>query len=338
MRIVVDAMGSDNHPSADVAGAVDAARAFGDEICLVGDEAVIRDTLRAHDTTGLALDIVHAAESVTMTDRPSDVTRGKPNSSMHVGLKLVKDGAADAFVSAGNTGAILSIAMLASLGRIRGVKRPALGTFFPTPNRALLIDIGANADVRPEFLLQFAVMGSAYVQHMRRVPQPTVGLISNGEEEGKGTALLRETAPLLAGADINYVGSIEPKDFFKGAVDVAVTDGFTGNIMLKTAEATAATMLGRIRDAIMASTRTKIGGWLARPAFDRVRQEMSPDEIGGSPLLGLNGVVVIGHGRSNAYAIRQAILQARRAVTGDVVPAIAAGINQLKLSASDSRA
>lgn len=330
MRIIVDAMGSDAHPEPDVTGAVMAAREFGDEIILVGDQAQIEPLLARQQTSGLSIEIRHASQAVSMTDKPSQVVKQKPDSSMHVGLQLVRQGEADAFVSAGNTGAILGIAMLrrVGVGRIPGVKRPALGVIFPTKGRPLLIDNGANADCRPEYLYQFGVMGSLYVERVLGVKNPRVALISNGEEEGKGNQLIKETIPLLANSGLNYVGNIEPKEFMQGAAEVGVTDGFTGNLMLKTAEAIASYMTGMIREELTADLRGKLGGLLARPAFRRVRVQLDPDEVGGAPLLGVNGVVIVGHGRSNTYAIKQAIGQARRIVASNVVSAIANGIER----------
>lgn len=330
MRIVVDAMGSDEHPAPDVAGAVLAAREFGDTIILVGDEGQIRAELAQHNTAGLPLEVRHASQQVTMTDKPSEVVKSKPDSSMHVGLQMVRDGAADAFVSAGNTGGILGIAMLrqVGIGRIPGVKRPALGVVFPTEERPLLMDNGANADCRPEWLVQFALMASLYVTRMLEVQNPRVALISNGEEEGKGNLLIKETIPLMQASGLNYVGNIEPKEFMRGAAHIGITDGFTGNIMIKTAEAIASYMSDKIRDALMANPLTILGGLLARPAFRQVRRRLNPDEVGGAPLLGINGVVIVGHGRSNAYAIKQAVGQARRMVEKEVVAAIAAGLEQ----------
>ena len=338
MRIVVDAMGSDHHPSPDVAGAILAAREFGDTIILVGDRAGIEAELIKQDTTNLSVEVIHAGQAVDMTDKPSEVVKSKPYSSMHVGLGLVKAGEADAFVSAGNTGAVLGIAMLrqVGLGRIPGVKRPALGVIFPTKERPLLIDNGANADCRPEYLLQFGLMGSLYVERVLGIQNPRVALVSNGEEEGKGNTLIKESIPLLAASGLNYVGNIEPKEFMRGAADVAVTDGFTGNIMMKTAEAIASYMSDTIRDELMSGPLTAVGGLLAKPAFGRVRQMLNPDEVGGAPLLGVHGVVIIGHGRSNAYAIKQAVGQARRMVAHDVVAAIAAGLTAAKATTSNS--
>ncbi len=326
MRIVIDAMGSDNHPAADVAGAVMAAHTFGDTIILVGDEARIEAELAQHKTADLSLEVKHASQVITMTDKPGDASRTKKDSSMHVGLNLVKEGAADAFVSAGNTGGILAVATLHTLRRIRGVQRPALGVVFPTPTRPMLIDNGANADCKPDYLLQFAVMGSLYVSRVLGIDNPRIGLISNGEEEGKGNSLIQESLPLLQASGLNFVGNIEPKEFLQGAADVGVTDGFTGNIMLKTAEAIASTMSTMIRDALMANPLTIVGGLLARSAFKKVRQQLNPDEVGGAPLLGVRGPVIVGHGRSNAYAIQQAVKQARLMVENDVVAAIEEGL------------
>lgn len=327
MRIVVDAMGSDHHPVADVAGAVAAAREFGDELILVGDEPRLKTELAKHDTAGLALELVHASQAVDMNDKPSDVTRGKKDSSMHVGLNLVRDGQADAFVTAGNTGAVLAIAMLQTLRRIKGVKRPALGVRFPISNRPLLIDNGANADCKPDWLLQFAIMGSLYVEKMDGITRPRVALISNGEEEGKGNQLIKETIPLLRDSGLNYIGNIEPKEFVRGEAEVGVVDGFSGNLILKSVEAIAKYMSDQIREEIRSNLVTSLGGLLARPAFGRIRDRLNPDEVGGAPLLGVNGVVIVGHGRSNAYAIKQAVGQARRIVALDLVNAIRSEIS-----------
>ena len=334
MRIVVDAMGSDGHPGPDVAGAVMAAREFGDTIILVGDQARIEAELAGQDVTNLSLEVRHAAQAVNMTDKPSVVVKSKPDSSMHVGLRLVKSGEADAFVSAGNTGAVLGIAMLrqVGLGRIPGVKRPALGVMFPTRERPFLVDNGANADCRPEYMPQFGLMGSLYMEHVVGIRNPRVALVSNGEEEGKGNMLIKEALPLLQASGLNFIGNIEPKEFMRGAADVALTDGFTGNIMMKTAEAIASYMSDLIRDELMANPLTAVGGLLAKSAFGRVRRLLDPHEVGGAPLLGVNGVVIIGHGRSNAYAIKQAVGQARRMVAHNIVLAITTGVANSKLA------
>ncbi|MCB0035116.1 MAG: phosphate acyltransferase PlsX [Anaerolineales bacterium] len=326
MRIAVDAMGSDNHPTPDVEGSVWAAREFGEELILVGDEPTIAAELAKHDTNGLKITIYHAREAVTMLDKPRDVVRGKPNSSMHAGMQLLKDGQADAFITAGNTGAALAIAMLGPLRRISGVKRAALGVLFPVPGRPLLIDGGATADSTADQLLQFAQMGSIYITRMNGIERPRVALVSNGEEESKGNKVIQEAMPLLQNSGLNYVGNIEPKEFMQGMVDVAVTDGFVGNIMMKTAEATARLLADTIRTEIKANPLSAMGGLLIRSAMKRVSKQLDPHEVGGAPLLGLDGVVIVGHGRSNAYAIKQAVGQARRVVEADVVQAIRDGL------------
>ncbi|MEM9777020.1 MAG: phosphate acyltransferase PlsX [Chloroflexota bacterium] len=327
MRIVLDAMGSENMPEADVAGAVEAARLYTkDEIILVGQEQLIKPALDQHNTAGLNLTVLHADEIIEMNDKPREIVRGKPNSSMHVGLNLVKDGDADAFISMGNTGCTLAVSMLATLKRIKGIKRPAIGAVFPIPTKPILLDNGANSDCTAEYLYQFAMMGSIYASKVKGIDRPTVGLVSNGEEDGKGNDLVREATQLLSGSHLNYVGNIEPKDFMSGDVDVAVADGFVGNIMLKTAEATARTLTGLIRTEIRSTVLSTLGGILARPALRRVGAMLDPDEVGGAPLLGVNGVVMIGHGSSGSKAIRNAIGQARLAVEYGLVDAIREGI------------
>ncbi len=327
MKIVLDAMGSENMPAADVAGAVEAARVYSqDEIILVGREELIQPELAKFDTSGLNLSVVHAEEIIEMTDKPRKVVRGKPNSSMHVGLNLVKNGEADAFVSMGNTGCTLAVSMLGTLKRIAGVKRPAIAAVFPIPSRPILLDNGANADCDAENLLQFGIMGSIYAAAANGKPNPTVGLLSNGEEEGKGNTLVQEAGELLAKSSINYIGNVEPKDFMQGRVDVAVADGFVGNVMLKTAEATAKMLTELIRTEIKAGVLSTVGGLLARPAMRRAGASLDPDEVGGAPLLGVNGVVMIGHGSSGSKAVKNAIGQARQAVDSGIVEAIKAGI------------
>ena len=258
-----------------------------------------------------------------MEDKPRDVVRGKPDSSMHVGMNLVKEGAADAFVTAGNTGGALAIAMLGTLRRLPSIKRPALGILFPTPGHPLLIDNGANTDCDPENLLQFAQMGSIYVSRMNGIQQPRIALISNGEEDGKGNALIQAAIPLLCESGLNYIGNIEPKEFLQGHADVGVTDGFVGNVLMKTVEATAKMLMEALRTELKAGVLSSLGGLLARPAFHRVGKILNPDEIGGAPLLGVKGVVIVAHGRSNAYAMKQAIGQTRRIVEAKVLDALA---------------
>ncbi len=327
MKIALDAMGSDRYPAPDVEGAVLAARELGVEILLVGDETRVRTELGKHDHQGLPLEIVHAPEAVAMSDRPGVAGRAKPNSSMYIGMQLVVEGQADAFVTAGNTGAALAIATLHTLKRIPGVHRPALCALLPFGGKPVMaLDIGANADCKAEWLAQFAVMGSLYTQHALGRSSPRVGLLSNGEELGKGTVLVQEAAELLQQSGVNFVGNVEPKEILGGRVDVAVMDGFSGNVLLKSMEAIGAAVFDLIRQELHADWRSKMAGLLGKPAFRRVYRRIDPFEVGGAPLLGVNGVVIIAHGRSNAFAVKNAIRQAQYAVSGRIVQAIADGL------------
>jgi glycerol-3-phosphate acyltransferase PlsX len=334
MRIVVDAMGTDNCPAPDVEGGVLAAKELGVEIILVGDEAAIKTELAKHNTAGLTIDIAHASEAVTMHDKPSIVLKSKPSSSMHVGLELVKAKQADAFVTMGNTGAAHAIAMLDKLRRIPGVKRPALSVVFPIFGRPIFFtDIGANADSKPEWMLQYAQMGAIYVQHALGIASPRVGLLSNGEEEGKGNDLIRASAELLQQAGLNFIGNVEPKEIFskqtgKTKADVIVSDGFTGNIMVKTYEAGIRYMGDNLRDVLKTRLDWLLSGAVMRPAMGVVRKRLDTSEVGGAPLLGVNGVVIIGHGSSDGRAIRNAVHQATLAVKGNIVALIQEKIAQ----------
>jgi glycerol-3-phosphate acyltransferase PlsX len=326
MRIVLDAMGTDAYPVPDVAGAVEAAREFGESIILVGREEAIQHELAKHPTQDLNLEIVHASEVIEMEDEPAWAARVKKDSSMHVGLGLVRDGKADAYVTAGNTGGVLAVATLYTLKRIRGIKRPALAAILPMPTgRVVTLDIGANADCRPEYLLQFAHMGTIYAKAVLDSSKPRVALLSNGEEPGKGNTLVKESYKLLAKSDFDFIGNVEPKELVDCQADVVISDGFTGNILIKTLEATAKMLTSLLRDEIKSGPLTAAGGLLAKPAFGRVARQIDPFEVGGGPLLGVNGVVIVGHGRSNARAIKNAIGQARKAVEGGVVDAIRKG-------------
>lgn len=330
MKIAVDAMGSDRNPVPDVEGAVWAARELDVSIVLVGDEQRVREELGRHDTEGLSVEVVHAPEAVTMTDKPGVVGRAKPRSSMHIGMELVKEGQADAFVTAGNTGAALAIALLHTLKRIPGIDRPALSAILRVGGSrpVILLDIGANADCKPEWLAQFAMMGSIYAHHALGLTSPRVGLVSNGEEAGKGSMLVQEAAELLRDDGVNFIGNVEPKEVLGGSVDVAVSDGFTGNIMIKSMEALGATLFDLLRQELYADWRSKLAGLLGKPAFRRVYRQMDPFEVGGAPLLGVDGVVIIGHGRSDARAVKNAIRQARDAVAGGIVQAIRQGLSR----------
>lgn len=328
MRIVIDAMGSDGYPGPDVAGAVLAAEEWNDEIVLVGDKERIQAELNKHATTGLHIEVVHASQVIEMTDKPANSATRKVDSSMHVGLELVRDGKADAFVTAGNTGSALAAAIL-TLKRIRGIKRPALTAIFPNmTGHVVAADIGANVDCKPEYLLQFGIMASLYTELVIGISEPRVALLSNGEEDCKGNTLVRETTPLIAHQkDIHFIGNVEPKEVLNGATDIVIHDGFAGNVMIKSIEATASMVKNLIRQEIQAGMLTKLGGLLAYPAFNRVTKRTDPFEIGGVPLLGVDGIVIVGHGRSNDVAIKNAVRQARQAVQVNIIQAIRQSIS-----------
>lgn len=332
-RIVVDAMGSDDHPGPDVEGAVQAAREYRVEIIFVGDEAKIKPVLEKQNTQDLSIRVVHAPEVLTMEDKGEALVlkaRSKtPKDSMAIGMDLVKNGEADAFVTAGNTGAGMVTALF-RLGRIRGVDRPALAPIFPTATGScVVLDIGANPDCKPENLIQFGILGSIYAEKVRGVKNPKVGLISNGEEEGKGNELVKAATPLFKASKLNYFGNVEGKEVIGGKVDVAVTDGFTGNVMLKSSEAVGKLIVDFIRTTIKnGNIVTKIGGLLVKPALSSLKKLMDPSEQGAAPMLGVNGLVFIGHGRSDAFAIKNAVRVAKEAVDVKVLDAMKSAIEE----------
>jgi glycerol-3-phosphate acyltransferase PlsX len=332
-RIVVDAMGSDNYPAPDVEGAIMAAREYGVEIILTGDASKIQPLLDSANAAALPIRLIHAPEMLTMHDKGEDLVmkarHKEAQNSMAVGLDLVKNGEADAFVTAGNTGAAM-VTSLFRLGRIRGVDRPALAPPFPTRDGfVIILDIGANPDCKPENLAQFGIMGSVYAERVRGVKNPRVGLISNGEEAGKGNELVRGAYPLLAASKLNFIGNVEGKEVFGGHADVAVTDGFTGNVLLKSTEAVAKLIIDKIRETIKGgSMLTKVGGLLVRPALGAIKKLLDPSEEGAAPLLGVNGLVFIGHGRSDALAIKNAIRVAKEAAESKVLDAMKSAIEQ----------
>jgi phosphate acyltransferase len=333
IRIVVDAMGSDEHPIPDVLGSVDAAREYAVEVILVGDESRIKPILASANPGTLPIRILHAPEMLTMEDKGVALAlkarRPNAKNSMAVGIDLVKNGEADAFVTMGNTGACLATAYF-RLGVIAGVDLPTLAVAFPSATGSfILVDLGANPDCKAENLLQFAIMGSIYAEKVRGLKNPRVGLVSNGEEEGKGNHLVKETIPLLKASGLNYIGNVESKEVIGGKVDVAVMDGFTGNVFVKTSEAVAKLLTDKIRETITSGGLiTKIGGLLIKPAMGSVRKVLDPSEYGAAPLLGVNGLTFIGHGRSNARAVQVAVRVAKEAVEAKVLDAMKSAIEE----------
>lgn len=328
MKIAVDAMGGDHAPSVVVEGAVQAARELGLEIVLVGQPEVVRRELDKHATAGLAISVQPASQVIEMGEHPSLAVRAKKDSSMVVGMEVIKRGEADGFFTAGNSGGALAAALF-HLGRIQGMHRPALSTVYPsqTPQGfCFLLDIGANADCKPEYLLQFAIMGSAYAERVLGVSNPRVAIVSNGEEEGKGNQLVQETVPLLKASSVNFVGNAEGKDVPWGIADVIVTDGFTGNVIIKLSEGVAKMLTDILREELTSRTLSKVGALLAKPAFDTLRRRLDYREYGGAPLLGVDGVVIIGHGRSDARAVRSGIRVAAQMVENRVLDAVKQGM------------
>ncbi len=330
--VALDALGGDHAPAEIVAGAVQAARELGASVILTGPEQQVRAELEQHDVAGLDITVADAPEVVAMDEHASDALK-KKQSSMAVAVRLAKEGRARAAISAGNSGAMMATALF-GLGRVRGIDRPALGIPFPAQRGVcLLLDVGANADCRPQHLVQFAMMGSAYAEQVYGVARPRVGMLSIGEEEGKGNQLVKETTPLLKEAaslaGLNFIGNVEGKDLPAGVADVVVCDGFTGNVVLKLSEGLARMFRDLIREAAYSGTRAKIGGALLKPALETRFAPLDWRETGGSLLMGLRGVALIGHGRSDARAIRSAIRTARQIAAARPTEIIAEGMAKL---------
>ena len=322
MKIAVDAMGGDFAPAAVVDGAVKAAREQGTRIILVGREAVVRPLLDRQTLPAGAIELVDAPEVVEMSESPAQAVRRKRRASLVVCAELVRDGSASGMFSAGNTGAGMAVSLL-TFGRIRGIDRPAIAILLPNrTGSTVLLDAGANVDIPPASLVQYAVMGSIYSHEILGIPSPRVGLINIGEEDSKGNELVREAFPLMKQAPINFAGNIEGPDLFDGSVDVAVCDGFVGNIVLKVGEGVAEFFRHLIRDEIESNPLLKLPAGLLAPAFARMKRRTDYAERGGAPLLGVNGVCIIGHGRSQAAAVANAIRTAGEAVNHGIVDKI----------------
>lgn len=308
ISIAVDAMGGDHAPRPEVEGAVQAARELGVRILLVGLPHEVKKELAKHSHRGLQIEIVPATEVITMEDSPSQAFRKKKDSSAHVATKLVRNGQADALVSAGNTGAIMAVARF-GLGTLPSVDRAALAAPFPTAHggTVVLLDVGANVDSKPAHLVQFAVMGEIYYRAIFGTRRPRVALLSIGEEEAKGNELTREAYSRLKQSSLNFMGNVEGRDIFDGSVDVIVCDGFIGNIALKISEGVAQHIGGMLKEALQSTISSQVGYVLARKAFKKFRKQIDYSEYGGAPLLGVRGVAVIAHGSSNGLAMKNAV-------------------------------
>jgi glycerol-3-phosphate acyltransferase PlsX len=332
MRIVLDAMGSDTCPEPEIIAAAEAARLFGDQIILVGPTDELKPRLQAAGVSEGSVLLVDATETISMKDKGMALAlkakRRNSKTSMAVGIDLVKAGEADAFITAGNTGGAMTTAYF-RLETIPGVERPALTATFPVKTGYCnILDIGANPDCKPEHLLQFAIMGSIYANKTRKIEKPRVAILSNGEEGGKGNELVRNTYPMLENSGLNFIGNVEGKELFAGEADVVVTDGFTGNILLKSSEAVGKFITDILRQQLMSNPISMLGGMLAKPALGKVKAMMNPDEVGAAPLLGVNGLVFIAHGRSNAHALVSAIRVARQSVEANLLGSIQSAIQE----------
>jgi len=307
--IALDAMGSDRAPKPEIEGAIQAARRFGIPVTLVGPEEILRAELSRHSgADSLPISVTHASEVITMDDKAMQAVRAKRDSSMRVGLRLLREGRASAFISAGNTGAAMATAKMV-LGALPGVDRPALAAIIPTAVETVctLLDVGANVDCKAHNLEQFAVMGEIYFRNMFGVEKPRVGLLSIGEEESKGNELTREAFGLLKQLPINFIGNVEGRDLYSGDVDVIVADGFVGNVALKTSEGVANLVRHVLKETLAATITSQVGALLSRSAFADFKKRLDHTEYGGAPLLGVKGACFVTHGSSNANAIKNAI-------------------------------
>lgn len=329
MKIAVDAMGGDYAPQEIVTGAIEAAKDYGLPVILVGDEDQVYQCMEGHQPSGLVT-VMHAPEVIGMSEQPAVAVRRKKNSSIVIATRLVREGEADALVSAGSTGAAMAAALL-GLGRIKGIDRPAIAGVLPREKGyTVLLDAGANVDCKPHHLLQFGVMGYLYAEKILGQENPRVGLLSNGEEETKGDETTLAAYPLLKRAPVNFIGNVEGRDIFKGTVDVVVCDGFVGNIVLKAGEGLAQALFKMMREEMTKTWPAKVGTAMAAPAMKGIQKRLDSAEYGGFPLLGVNGVAIISHGNSKARAIKNAIRVARESVDNHLVTAILESIDTMK--------
>ena len=326
-KIAIDVMGGDYAPYETIKGCIEASKQIKSKLILVGNEAVITEELKKYTYSSVQITIVNAQEVITMEDAPVQAIRRKKDSSMVVGLNLVKEKKADAFVSAGNTGALLAGATLI-VGRLKGVERPGLASLIPTDRGfSLLIDCGANADAKASYLVQFAHMGTIYMKELMGITSPTIGLVNIGVEEEKGNTMTKEAYGLLNQADLNFIGNIEARDIPMGQSDVLVCDGFVGNIVLKHMEGFGLWVFKLLKEELTKNWIRKIGAFILTPALRNLKSRFDYSEHGGAPLLGLKGLVIKTHGSANAKQIQHTILQADKLARQDVVEKIANNIN-----------
>jgi glycerol-3-phosphate acyltransferase PlsX len=327
MKIIVDAMGGDNAPAAPVEAAVKAVKELGVEIVLVGKTNIIERELQKYDYSGSEITIAHAEEVISNHEEPAKAVRSKKEASVVVAANMLKNGEGDAMLSMGNTGALLAAGLLI-VGRIKGVLRPALATLLPSAKGPkMLIDAGANTNCRPENLVQFGIMGSIFMKNVLSIKEPTVGLMSNGEEEGKGDELTKETYPRLKNAPINFIGNIEGRDVMEGTADVITCDGFVGNVILKTVEGMGHVVSDKVKGIFKRSFFTKIGALFVMRGLNDFKQSMDYREYGGAPLLGTRRPVIKGHGSSDSKAVFSAIYQAKKFVETNVIDEIVKNIS-----------
>ncbi|MBQ8301261.1 MAG: phosphate acyltransferase PlsX [Clostridia bacterium] len=335
MKIIIDAMGGDYAPQAPVEAAVKASKELDVEIVLVGDTDTVQNELSKYEYPSDKITIAHADEVISNHEEPAKAVRSKKGASVVVAANMLKNGEGDAMLSMGNTGALLASGLLI-VGRIKGVLRPALATLLPSAKGPkMLIDAGANTNCRPENLVQFAVMGSIYMKNVVGIENPTVGLMSNGEEEGKGDDLTKETFPYLKNAPVNFIGNIEGRDVMEGTADVITCDGFVGNVILKTVEGMGSVVGREVKGMFTKSIFSKIGALFVMKGINAFKKKMDYREYGGAPLLGTKKPVIKGHGSSDSKAVFSAIIQAKKFVETNVIDEIVKNINCMEEKAND---
>lgn len=329
MKIIIDAMGGDNGPVEIVKGTIDAVNEYGIDVILVGKEGIIEKELKKYDYEKNKVEIINADDVINNEDDPAVAIRRKKDSSMVIGSKALADGLGDGFLSAGSTGALLASGLFI-VKRIPGIDRAALSVVYPTINGfSLLVDGGANVDCKPEYLYQFALMGSIYMEKVMKINSPTIGLVNIGTEKGKGNALTKETYDMVENSNLNFVGNVEARDLPNGVVDIILSDGFVGNIVLKLTEGMAISIFSVLKDEFTKNIRTKLGSLLLKKELKSIKSKMDYREYGGAPLLGIKKPIVKAHGSSDAYAIKNAINQLIKFIEKDVIKLIEDNMNIL---------